>query len=134
MIEVKIRKPQCYGRPCYLYCKGNIPEKVRGKTLLPERRYCAGQKRIRQFRSSDPKVYVPSWCPLRKTPAELRIYCFKSSFAWMMQRMLRRDGLEPYPSGADYALRYEGITPLSSTMPPERSLSTGSRATLVVNF
>lgn len=84
MIEVKIRKPQCYGRPCYLYCKGNIPEKVRGKTLLPERRYCAGQKRIRQFRSSDPKVYVPSWCPLRKTPAELRIYCFKSSFAWMM--------------------------------------------------
>ncbi len=114
MIERKVDKPRCGSRPCYLYCSGDIPQKVKGKTLLPGKRYCAGGKRIKPFRSGDPKVYTPSWCPLRKAPAELRIYCLKNSFTWMVAYMLRKDGVEYSPSAADYAVRYEGTTDLTA--------------------
>lgn len=114
MTERKIYKPTCQGRPCYLQCEGNVPRKVKGKTLLPGKRYCAGDKRIKAFRAGDPKVYVPSWCPLRKTPHVLRIYCFKSSFAMAVHDMFRRKGSCCYPSDTDYAMRYEGTTNLTA--------------------
>ena len=114
MIERKVDKPRCGSRPCYLYCSGDIPQKVKGKILLPGKRYCAGGKRIKPFRSSDPKVYSPSWCPLRKAPAELRIYCLKSSFTRMVAYMLRQNGVDISPSAADYAVRYEGTTDLTA--------------------
>lgn len=114
MIDLTIRKPQCGDRPCYLRCEGNIPQKVKGRTLLPGKRYCAGGKRIKPFRSSDPKIRIPSWCPLRKAPAELRIYCVKSVFSWELIRMLRLDGIEYFPCETDYALRYEGTTDVTA--------------------
>lgn len=114
MIEVKIRKPQCGGRECYLRCEGSIPQKVKGRTLLPGKRYCAGGKGIKAFRSSDPKVSVPSWCPLRKRPIVLRIYCFKNALCEMVQLMLQRDGAFYSPNDFDYALRYEGTTELTA--------------------
>ena len=114
MFDLKVRMPQCEGRPCYLRCEGNIPQKIKGKTLLPGKRYCAGDNRIKPFRPSDPKIRVPTWCPLRKTPAELRIYCFKDSLSAWLREMLRRDGIDAYPNGTDYALRYEGTTLLTA--------------------
>ena len=114
MHDMQICKPRCMGRPCYLPCTGSVPQKAKGKNLLPGKRYCTGGKRIVTFRSGDPKIYVPSWCPLRKSPSEFRIYCFKNSFVWMMQRMLRRDGGSFYPSAVDYAVRYEGVTDLTA--------------------
>lgn len=114
MAELKARRPTCQGRPCYLQCTGELPQKVKGKTLIPGKRYCAGDKRIRTFRSGDPKVHVPSWCPLQKTPPVLRIYCIKNSLAWMMREMFRRDGKNFPPSDTDYAMRYEGVSPLTA--------------------
>ena len=114
MIEVDIRKPRCGGRECYLPCDGSTPQKVKGKTLLPGKRYCAGGTRIKTFRSSDPKVRVPSWCPLWKKPAILRIYCIKNEFYEMLRAMGQRDGLVLYPSWTDYALRHEGTTELTA--------------------
>lgn len=114
MIEVKIRKNQCGGRACYLCCEGSTPQKVKGRTLIPGKRYCAGGKGIKTFRSSDPKVRVPSWCPLWKRPSVLRIYCFKNAFCEMVQFMLQRDGTPCSPNDFDYALRYEGTTELTA--------------------
>ena len=37
-------------------------------------RFCTGGKRARKFKRSDPKIYVPDWCPTRKKPCELRVY------------------------------------------------------------
>jgi hypothetical protein len=115
MIDRKIYKPTCHNRPCYLECKGDLPQKVKGKTLLPGKRYCAGDKRIKAFRAGDPKVQAPSWCPLRKTPPVLRIYCFKNSFSRMVHEMLRRDGKVSYPNDTDYAMRYEGTIDLTAS-------------------
>ena len=114
MTEQKIYKPTCLGRPCYLQCEGNLPQKVKGKTLIPGKRYCAGDKRIRTFRAGDPKVYIPSWCPLRKSPYELRIYCIKNGFSWMVHDLLCRKDKLIYPSPTDYAMRYEGTTDLTA--------------------
>lgn len=114
MVELKAHRPTCQGRPCYLQCTGELPQKVKGKTLIPGKRYCAGDKRIRTFRSGDPKAHVPSWCPLRKTPPVLRIYCIKNSLAWMMREMFHRDGKDFPPSDTDYAMRYEGTSPLTA--------------------
>lgn len=115
MTDRKIYRPTCQNRPCYLECKGDLPQKVKGKTLLPGKRYCTGDKRIKAFRAGDPKVHAPSWCPLRKMPPVLRIYCFKNSFSRMVHEMLRRDGKASYPNDTDYAMRYEGTTNLTAS-------------------
>ena len=66
------------------------------------------------FKSSDPKVYVPSWCPRRKEPAELRVYCYKDTNSWYLRQLLEQDGIHSTPSGYEYAVRYEGSTTLTA--------------------
>lgn len=77
-------------------------------------RYCSGGKRVRVFKSSDPKVYIPSWCPLRKEPSELRVYCYKDNNTWFLRQLLEQDGVHSSPSGYEYAVRYEGSTALTA--------------------
>lgn len=77
-------------------------------------RYCSGGKRVRVFKSSDPKVYIPSWCPLRKEPSELRVYCYKDNNTWFLRQLLEQDGVHSSPSGYECAVRYEGSTALTA--------------------
>lgn len=114
MIETKVRQPRCAGRECFQTYSGSIPKKIKGVFLKPGCRYCTGGKRTRQFQGRDPKVYVPSWCPLKKSPATLRIYCYKSSQTAFLRLLLKQDGVDYTPGAYDYAMRYEGSTTLTA--------------------
>lgn len=114
MIKIKVRQSRCAGRECYMTYSGSIPKKIKGVFLKPGCRYCTGGKRTRQFQRRDPKVYVPSWCPLRKLPATLRIYCYKSNNRALLRLLLKLDGVNYTPIAYDYAMRYEGSTTLTA--------------------
>ena len=108
MADTPIRKPHCATCPYYGHNDGPVAQKVKGAFLRVGSRYCSGGKRIRVFKPSDPKVYVPSWCPRRKSPAELRVYCYKDDNTWYLRRLFEQDGIHSTPSGYEYAVRYEG--------------------------
>ena len=76
--------------------------------------FCVAGKRARKFKRSDPKTYVPSWCPRLKAPCELRIYGLKNQREWRMHRsMCAYLGEDTSPSAFRYAVRYEGHTDLA---------------------
>lgn len=114
MPDNPIRKPRCDICPHNKHHNEPVPRKVQGAFLRVGSRYCTGGKKIKVFKPRDPKVYVPSWCPRRKTPAELRIYCFKNTNAWFLNHLLNRDGVHPIPSGYDYAVRHESRTEVAA--------------------
>lgn len=114
MTNVPIRKPRCADCPYYGCYNEPVPRKVQGAFLGIGSRYCTGGRRIKVFKSRDPKVYVPTWCPRRKSPTELRVYCFKDSAAWLLRYLLERDGVHNSPSGHEYAVRYEGHAELTA--------------------
>lgn len=114
MADTPIHKPRCANCPHYGCHSGPVAQKVKGAFLRVGSRYCSGGKRIKVFKSSDPKVYVPSWCPCRKSPAELRVYCYKDSNSQYLRYLLERDGIYSTPSGYEYAMRYEGSTKLTA--------------------
>lgn len=77
-------------------------------------RYCTGGKRIRVFKPSDPKTFIPQWCPRHKSPPEIRVYCYKDTDAWYICQLLRGDGIQCPPEGYRYAVRYESHTPMTA--------------------
>ena len=108
------RKPICSGCPHDLYYSGAIPQKAMGVTMHPDERFCTGGKKARRFKRSDPKIFVPDWCPKRKTPCELRIYTFKSSNDWWLHRRLEKDlGKSFPPEGRSCALVQKRTTELT---------------------
>lgn len=114
MASSPIRRPQCANCPHLGYHDGLVAPKIKGAFSTAGSRYCSGGKRIRVFKSSDPKVYVPAWCPCRKSPAELRVYCYKDNISWYLRYLLEQDGIHSTPSGYEYAVRYEGSTTLTA--------------------
>ena len=76
-------------------------------------RFCTGGKKARRFKRGDPKIYVPDWCPKRKTPCELRVYTFKNANAWWLHTMLERDLGRFTPDGVRYAIVQKLTTELS---------------------
>ena len=92
----------------------SLPIKKKGITMHLGECFCVAGKRARKFKRSDPKTYVPSWCPRLKTPCELRIYGFKNQREWRMHRSMRAYlGEDTSPSAFRYAVRYEGHTDLA---------------------
>lgn len=75
---MQLRKETCIGCECELQYTKSIPTKQMGVMMHMGERFCTGGKRARKFKRSDPKIYVPDWCPKRKKPCELRVYCFKN--------------------------------------------------------
>ena len=114
MVKISIHKPRCATCPYYEIHSEPVPRKVRGAFLQVGCRYCSGGKKIRVFKRSDPKVYVPSWCPRRKEPAEMRIYCYKDTNAWFLNFLLEQDGVRRFPSGHEYAVRHKCSTELTA--------------------
>ena len=44
----------------------SLPIKKKGVTMHLGECFCVAGKRARKFKRSDPKIYVPDWCPKRK--------------------------------------------------------------------
>lgn len=109
-----ISKPRCSECPCYGYHSDPVPKKIAGAYLKVGSRYCTGGKRARVFKPSDPKRAVPSWCPRRKAPAELRVYCFKDITAWHFNYLYEKRGNVNIPSAFEYAVRHESSTGLTA--------------------
>lgn len=99
-----LRKETCYECEKHLRYMESSPAKQMGVTMHMGERFCTGGKRARKFKRNDPKIYVPSWCPKRKIPSELRVYCFKSTVDWMLHERLCYDlGKEVSPEAHRYA-------------------------------
>lgn len=108
------RMPNCVLCPHNLYYSDTIPMRKQGVMMHLGERFCLGGKKARRFKRSDPKMIVPDWCPLRKTPCELRLYGFKSfRDEWMHLELCRSFGKACPPEEHRYALIYEGRTELS---------------------
>ncbi len=106
----KIHRFRCTDCPDSFVYMGSPPDNVQ---LAYGSRYCKGCKKFRRFRSSDPKVYPPSWCPKRKRPAEYRVFTYRDATVWYCREMLKRNGTPISPSGYEYALRAEGSTDMA---------------------
>ena len=88
MAKNLIYKPRCSSCPYYGVHRELAAKTVKGVFLPSGCRYCSGGKKIRVFKRSDPKVYIPSWCPRHKSPAEIRVYCLKDINAWYLNSLL----------------------------------------------
>ena len=111
MYEEKVRKFKCYYCPdCKLYA-GSETKIVHGRRMKPNTKYCTGGKKVIIFRSDDPKVNVPKWCPKRRMPPVLRIYHFRSVEIELGESMLAANGISFFPYPSRYAVRYEGDSP-----------------------
>jgi len=103
MSSKNIRKTRCSDCGVLVHHTGQ-PQRVQGVVMHPGFRYCMGCDRPRCFRSGDPKIYVPKWCPKLLQPAALRIYTFKNNIAWHIYCTV--GGIFAYR----YTVRYTGTT------------------------
>ena len=100
-----LRKVTCSECKSHLHYMENMSVKKNGVTLHFGDRFCMGGKKPRKFGRGDPKIYVPTWCPKRKVPSELRIYGFKSVEQWMLHHdMCEQLGTDISPSAFRYAV------------------------------
>lgn len=114
MYEEKVRKFKCYYcSDCKLYA-GSETKIVHGRRMKPNTKYCTGGKKVIIFRSDDPKVNVPKWCPKRRVPPTLRIYHFRSPEIEAGESMLAANGISFFPYPSRYAVRYEGESPYTA--------------------
>lgn len=98
----------------YLHYMKSTPIKQHGVTMHLGERFCLAGKRARRFKRNDPKIYIPSWCPKRKAPCELRVYCFKNTDEWMMHDSLCYHMGKPIlPEARRYAVLYDLHTNLT---------------------
>lgn len=113
-IDLELRKSTCGGCASHLHYMESMPVRQNGVTMHFGERFCLAGKRARKFGRRDPKIYVPDWCPKRKRPSEVRIYCFKDTDGWMMHERLCHDlGQDIIPDARRYAVEYELHTDLT---------------------
>ncbi len=108
------KRPTCIGCPHKVTHESPVPVKKVGVMMHMGEKFCIGGKRARRFKRSDPKLYVPDWCPRRKNPCELRVYTYKSSDDRLMHAMLSSSlHRELLPEGYCYALKQKLHTELT---------------------
>ena len=99
-------RPVCGSCPHDIHYPNAIPMRQFGVMMHMGEHYCTGGKRARRFKKSDPKVYVPDWCPKRKSPCELRVYGFRNEDEQLMYSFLCMSLRRPVsPSESRYALK-----------------------------
>lgn len=112
MYEEKVRKFKCYHCPdCNLYA-GSETKTIHGRRMKPNTKYCTGGQKVIIFRSDDPKVTVPKWCPKRRVPPTLRIYHFRSPEIEVGESMLAAKGISfsPIPAAMQCGMRETPLT------------------------
>lgn len=106
--------PTCLGCSAHLLFDERLPKKQNGVLMKPGDRYCLGAKKPIRFGRKDPKMYPPKWCPKRKSPCEVRVYCFRSAREWHLHDMLCRDlGQAVLPGAWNYCVAGECTTDLT---------------------
>ena len=81
MYKEKVRKFKCYYcSDCKLYA-GSETKTIHSRRMKPNTKYCTGGKKVIIFRSDDPKVNVPKWCPKRRM---LLCYGSTTSALWKL--------------------------------------------------
>lgn len=114
-MKLKLQEQTCLRCPDHLYCTSPSPVKQKGAIMHFGEQFCTGGKRARRFQRRDPKKRVPSWCPKRKTPRELRIYGFKDTESWLLHEQLCHSlKHEISPEGRRYAVKHELTTDLTA--------------------
>lgn len=94
-MKYTLKQPSCTGCSHNLHFGDAISKKQFGVMMHCGEHFCTGGKRARRFKRSDPKFKAPAWCPMRKTPCELRVYALKSSQDWYMHHLLSNDSNDP---------------------------------------
>lgn len=113
-MKESLRQPMCIGCPHNLHYLDSIPQKKFGVMMHCGEHFCTVGKRARRFKKRDPQSHVPDWCPMRKTPCQLRVYALKSLDDWYLHSMLDEGvGKGFSPSAHRYAKRLEGTIELS---------------------
>lgn len=113
MYKEKVRKFKCYYcSDCKLYA-GSETKTIHGRRMKPNTKYCTGGKKVIIFRSDDPKVNVPKWCPKRRMPPVLRIYHFRSVEIELGESMLAANGISfsPTPAAMQCGMRGTHLIP-----------------------
>lgn len=112
MARKLVSRPRCLDCEYhYTHTKSN-PEILGGTLLQFGHNYCKAKKKARHFKSHDPKIYVPSWCPRLKLPAEYRVYAYKDTDTWYLNHVMM--GGQFPPSGYQCAVRLSGTTNVSA--------------------
>ena len=89
--DAKMAKKFNFLSPSCLNCQYRL---VMG-TLSSETRYCTGfkKKKARRFRSSDPQIKPPKWCPRRLPKPICRIYGFADEMSELIDMYERSEGI-----------------------------------------
>lgn len=114
MYKVTIRRPSCMYCEFYKYYSDSFSKRTHGVMLHAGDNYCIAGKKYRIIKGKG--ATVSAGCPKLKTPPELRVYTFKDNTSYCFNRLLaQRMGPKPeYPLSLDYALRFEGRSPVSA--------------------
>lgn len=108
------RAPSCRDCSCCYEYKDIVPTKKLGVNMHFGERFCTATKRAKRFGKRDPKNAVPAWYPKRKTPCELRVYCFKSTADWAMHTsMVQSVPTLSLPPAHRYAVEFDLHTQLT---------------------
>lgn len=111
---MNVRKNTCSECKSHFHYMEPFSVKQKGVMMRFGDRFCMGGKKPRRFGRGDPKLHVPTWCPKRKDPCELRVYGFKNTDEWMMHDCLCASlGRDILPEGRRYAVMFELHTKLS---------------------
>ena len=114
-MKLKLHEPTCLSCPSHLFYTAPTPVKQQGTVMYSGEQFCTGSKRARRFRLRDPKRRVPTWCPKRKTPSELRIYGFKNKESWLLHEQLCHSlKMEISPEGRRYAVTFASVINLTA--------------------
>lgn len=109
--EILISRPSCSQCKNNMFYSNAIPQRHKNAMLNSGDYYCDAGKKIVKFKKREVGNTVPTWCPIRKNPAILRIYSYvDSGFNIFINSLLNDSGSPTSPSEQDYIMRYEGTT------------------------
>ncbi len=114
MYGIKVTKPRCGTCDRLKIYSGALPMKTHGVMLHVGDKYCDCGKKYRKFKKSELKKSIQEWCPRRKNPPELKVYCFKDDDAEDLHGLLflMGDRMQDSPIAHRYALRFKGHSPV----------------------
>lgn len=112
-MKAEVYKPKCIGCKFYMFYSDYASKKSNGVLMKSGKSYCLFDKRAKELKTKDLDG-VPIWCGRLNSPPILRVYCFKDSDTRFRDMLFNRDGRESTPTAYQYAMRYEGESPMSA--------------------
>lgn len=109
-----IRVPTCMDCSSRFTHEGRSAIIQNNVSLQPFAKYCTARKRPKLICKSGVVGKLPSWCPKRKSPCDLRVYGFVNDEARRMQAFFSEIyGKASSPREDRYAMRFKGSIDLT---------------------